>query len=145
MIWKASNWLVLLALSVLLACSNEQGTDSNQKLPKDFIEFYDAFHSDANYQLAHIAFPLPMTSRSPSSAAYSDSSDYWTPENWILHRKFMNDGTFVLKYDILTPEMIVETITQNNSPLGMQRRFAKMSDGWNLIYYQEMKPIGMDQ
>ena len=57
----------------------------------------------------------------------------------------MQDGNYTVQYDVLTPELVLETIRHKTTPFAMQRRFARMADGWNLIYYKEMPVTVRDQ
>ena len=110
-------------------------------IPSDFEEFYDRFHSDTVYQIEHIVFPL---SGIPANADTLENvtSFRWEKESWRWHRHIDSSLTgFEQEWKILSPEMIVEKITQKSAGFGMMRRFAKMDNQWMLIYYAAMNPI----
>ena len=61
---RFSVFLSALALLGLIACNgtgNVSNLAQNKPLPKppeDFLKFYDQFHTDSVYQMAHIQWPL---------------------------------------------------------------------------------------
>jgi hypothetical protein len=112
------------------------------ELPQDFIEFYELFHTDTNYQLSHIAFPL---SGKPASGQFNmQLTDFkWTRDGWRIHKRMSDDDdTFDKKYIIYSEDMIAEIIFSPTYGYYMERRFGKLSDGWNLIYYADMQEGG---
>lgn len=110
-------------------------------IPNDFFQFYTRFHADSAFQMAHITFPLEgLPTERDSTVAFSDFR--WYPEDWVMHHPLNNDDDqFTQEFEIIGDGMIVETIRTKDLPLGMQRRFARLSDGWHLIYYIEMQPM----
>ncbi len=108
-------------------------SDEVVELDSTFIKFYNRFHSDSLYQLAHVQFPIDKNSQGLSG-------DKWDKENWIIHNQFTDMGG-MFKRD-LTPigSMVVEKIIDANGFFEMERRFAELSDGWKLIYYDVRNP-----
>lgn len=103
------------------------------ELDSSFIKFYNRFHSDSLYQLEHIQFPLKKNSQGLFG-------EKWDEENWIIHNQFSDMGG-MFKRD-LTPlgPLVIEKIIDANGFFEMERRFAELSDGWKLIYYDVRNP-----
>lgn len=112
--------------------------------PQDFDQFYERFHLDSAYQLAHIIFPLEGVAARDSSYVASDEPFRWQKEKWILHRPF-NDmgGAFTREFARMGADLIIENIKHVNGRYGMQRRYARYDDGWYLIYYAAMNELAV--
>lgn len=109
-------------------------------IPADFRAFYDKFHTDTNYQKEHITFPLSGLPANADTLSYNDFR--WNAENWKWHRNIDPSLTgYDREWQMVTDEMVIETIIQQTSRIGMERRFAKMDNGWMLIYYAGMNPM----
>jgi hypothetical protein len=110
----------------------------------DFMAFYDRFHQDSLFQLAHISFPLEGIPRVDSLGNYP--ADFrWQQENWIMHHPIINnDGEFVQEFVPISENIIVENIRDAQGFFSMQRRFAKLGEEWRLIYYAAMNPTRED-
>lgn len=111
-------------------------------LPGDFVTFYDRFHQDSAFQMDHIMFPLEGL---PNSSGDNDTltSDrfFWQKANWKLHKPFTDPGQhFTQWYEVPNDRIIEHWIQMNGTNLYMKRRFAKLEDGWYLIYYQGLRP-----
>lgn len=138
--------MIGLALSSCKQKSPAEVQQSNNieqdTLPADFVEFYDQFHADTAFQLAHITFPLEGL---PNSQGDADTIPilryFWQKENWTFHRP-LNDPSqqFDNWFEVLDPRIIEHWINMKGTNLFLQRRFAKLSDGWYLIYYAGMRP-----
>ena len=135
--------IFLVVASMIASCSSDtQGNGNNQaqaSLPDDFVMFYEQFHSDTAYQLSHISFPLEGLRFNDLDTTASANS--WSAEEWRIHGLPTDlNGAYTLEYDILSQELIAETIMDTAGTQAMQRRFALTSSGWQLIYYVEMQP-----
>lgn len=111
------------------------------EIPEDFRLFYDRFHSDTTFQLEHIVFPL---SGLPANAdTLTPGTNFkWEKEGWRWHRPVDPTLTgFEREWQMLSRELISETISQKAAGFGMRRRFAKMDTDWMLIYYAGMNPL----
>ncbi len=122
---------------------NQNKKISNQEakaLPADFIPFYERFHADSTYQMAHIKFPLDgMPSQADSTMV---GLYHYTPENWTFQTlKGFNDTTFIRKFESPIPELVNESIIQRGVGFGTYRRFYKRSGEWMLIYYSDVNRI----
>ncbi len=145
-ILKMSNhWLSFIALFYLiciLSCKpNVTSAPANDvastiELPDDFIEFYKQFHQDSLYQISHIVFPLPGTIQDTTGR---DSTITWLAENWIYHNAVSPDDLWSVDFTIPVEGVIIEFIHTKEGGYWMERRFAKMRDEWNLIYYQGLR------
>ena len=113
-----------------------EGDTSLSSLPADFLEFYNRFHKDSAFQMQRITFPLDGAVRAPESNGDSLIPYRWRKERWQLHHEFDNyNNIFTRKFIIFDQNLIIERITGVNDLFKMERRFGKLSDGWNLIYY----------
>ena len=134
--------LVSSILFILIACHSSpapQEPEAQLELPEDFIEFYDRFHADSNFQISRIVFPLPGK---PASDDFEmEFVDFkWTKDGWKIHKAFdENDDTFDRRYKVFDEGLISEIIFSPTYGYYMERRFAKMTDGWNLIYYADIQ------
>ncbi len=137
-------YMYLFVMLTLFSCEitqKEKEVEGEPKLevPKDFYEFYAKFHADTVFQLQRITFPL---SGKPSSGQFEfEVSDFkWTRDGWRIHKAFQEeDDTFSRKFVVHAPGMISEFIYTQTFGFYMERRFAKLSDGWNLIYFADMQ------
>ena len=124
-----------------LAPENSKTSKSNSEgetqLPEDFKSFYNTFQSDSIFQLDHIAFPMERISDDSIKV-----EGRWTRENWKLHHPFDDkNGAFSRSFEV-RGDFVVEYIIDLTGEFTMMRRFAKLSDGWNLIYYKPMGRYG---
>lgn len=106
-------------------------------LPEDFSAFYDRFHTDSAFQMAHINFPLEG-----KKALEEGGSEPYTyrQEEWKLHKPYNDyEGTYQRSFTSIG-NMVTETIRATQGSFRMIRRFAKLSGEWTLIYYE---PMGM--
>ena len=134
-----SGILALVFTTSLVSCT-EQKTDmetgTSTTLPDGFIEFYTQFHNDTAFQFAHISFPIPERTESSGETGDTSVITQWTRDNWLIHRPLPEDGNFEQSFDILTPELLVETIRQPDQGFALQRRWALTAEGWKLVYYK---------
>ena len=114
------------------------------ELPADFVTFYEKFHSDSLFQMAHISFPLEGYPMSPDSATLA-SNFRWTADKWRMHKGMMYaDSLYTRKFDMPFPTAITEVIMQKQTPYGTYRRFLKRDNDWMLIFYSDMNRMGSE-
>ncbi len=126
--------LVFFTLLALSSCKEKSNEVTNQEIldpsvveiPEDFPPFYNTFHIDPEYQLNHIVFPL----------AGKSETEKWTLEEWEIHRPFTENGEFKRDYENFAG-IITETIIDNNGMFYFIRRFSKINEEWQLIYYHQ--------
>lgn len=137
-----SKYLFLLAVLGLHILSCKPSSEVSNKdtieeaksnfLPDDFLDFYEKFHSDPDFQFTHIVFPLEGKIYSEDNVA---SMTTWNKDNWILHRPFDEiQETFTRSYTEFGG-IISEKIEDNQGLLSMERRFSKIQGKWHLIFY----------
>ena len=119
--------------------AEEQTADT---LPDDFVVFFDRFHADSQYQMDHIVFPLEGL---PNSTGDTDTvitqRFFWQRADWKKHNKFTDpSGQFEHWYTVINDRIIEHWINMKGTNLVMVRRFAKLDDGWYLIYYAGLRP-----
>lgn len=104
------------------------------ELPQGFDSFYERFHADTLFQTKRIVFPLE------NNTTNLEIWEQWTKDNWILHRAYDDHGgTFRRSFQPIGT-MVIEKIVEVNGMFYMERRFAKLSNTWNLIYYEVSVP-----
>lgn len=123
--------LPLAAVLALASCGGKQSEPAPSELPAayaDFPEFYERFHRDSAFQMAHIQFPL---------MGKSDTGTWWLTE-WRLHRPVDYERSdFSREFTPIGEDILIETIVHKMGDFGMVRRWARLGDEWHLIYYAE--------
>jgi len=119
----------------------EQALEYSNKLPDDFHDFYNSFHTDSTFQMEHIIFPLNGLGESQDSTKLAEPKE-WLASEWILHKPF-NDhgGTFEREFTNVNG-IVTEILIGNSGMFTMEKRYAKLSGEWHLIYYQELIMAG---
>lgn len=147
--------LTASALALFFSCQNtpqpaqpsvtpsQTSSSDGAHIPADFLEFYEKFHSDSLYQMAHIVWPLQgLTSEAIDSTHNRRKEVYWQKADWRMHRKIdLSSGDFKSERQMLGDFLIVERISYAAADYGLERRFAKSGAGgeWELIYYADMQ------
>ncbi len=111
-------------------------------LPADFVQFFNRFHEDTAYQMAHITFPLAgMPPTKGTGDTIMQERFFWQRDTWTKHKHF-NDpgGDFDHWYLVLNERIIEHWIQLKGTNMYMKRRFAKLDDDWYLIFYQGLRP-----
>ena len=119
------------------ASPTDQQPGETVELPADFVKFYEEFHKDSVFQLAHIQFPLPeREAEKMPDGSYSLQLN-WTKADWkIQSLPPLNTGEFHRDFIPLGPEMMIEKITTGEEVgFSVERRFAKLGGEWMLIFY----------
>jgi len=139
---------LFISLCLLASCGNAPKTETTTStnfeemvLPHDFVDFLDEFHGSEEFQMNHIRFPMQGL---PSMMADSvDTETFrWTVENWVIHQGFdLDNEEFEQTFKLFGDDMIVEHIIHINGQTGMERRFSRSGESWDLIYYAAMNFI----
>lgn len=138
---------MMLPLAILFfACQNSPTGSSKSvpfnQLPDDFQTFYEKFHTDSAYQMAHIEWPLRgETAVQADSISPERRLASWTPENWTIQRQVdFSTGEFKGEWEMLGEEFVIERIKYAAANYGLERHFIKRDDGqWQLMYYSDMQ------
>lgn len=129
-----SIFLVCLLCSV--SCKDKIAIESAKEetltLPDDFLKFYDRFHSDFDFQISRIVFPL-------AGKIEEAGEGYWQSENWTFHRHFSEKDSYFKRTFSAKGNLVIEIIADESQTFSMERRWAKLQDGWSLIYYRSME------
>ncbi|MBK6362385.1 MAG: hypothetical protein IPG18_03460 [Saprospiraceae bacterium] len=140
--FSSSLWFFLLAVTfIFVSCKDKKGNDEKEETPlyetAEFKEFYNKFSTDSAFQMDHVVFPLDGM-KAPENDTMAVKHQ-WQREDWKIHTTFDDaNGTFSVEMLDLAGKMVIEIISDESGLFSMERRFAKLSDGWNLIYYKEM-------
>ncbi|WP_236979264.1 DUF4348 domain-containing protein [Membranihabitans maritimus] len=146
---KVKTYLYLLAgIILVVGCSPSENKSDNRehiitsnKAPEDFQEFYINFHTDTNYQLSHITFPL-QGQPTIDTSTINGVSFRWKKEDWKWHSLDNFDANlYEVTRNIIDSTLIAETIREKKSGMGIKRRFARFNGEWFLIYYSAMNPL----
>lgn len=139
---------LFIALFLLLsACKNKPQTSGHVKseadLPKDFREFYQQFHADSAYQMAHIEWPLKGETGISADSTSKRQLMEWTPETWrLMHYPDTSMSTLKRNFEIMGDAIIIERMSYPMVGYGYERQFYKEEDGsWRLIFYGESQLV----
>ena len=138
--------LFVILLLAFAACKGggKQEAASGEGLEewKDFTTFYERFHQDSAYQMAHIIFPLEGLPQSADSATVASGTFRWTPETWTIQHSFnLQSNDFDHQLRPIGDDVVVEKLIHRSGDLAIVRRFARLGDEWYLIYYAGLNNI----
>lgn len=132
-------------LLLFVGCKNEPklSQQETQGLTEDFVKFYDKFHSDSVYQMAHIQFPLEGYPSGNLADSTQNVADFrWTADKWVMHRlPQFNDTLYSRQFEQPMPIMVNEIIIEKARNYGTLRRFLKRENEWYLIFYSDMNRL----
>ncbi len=101
---------------------------------EDFATFYARFHADSLFQIERISWPLKGNYVQDSAGTAKDLR--YQLEDWVMHRTMVDNPDFVQEIQSLTEDLYVEEIKARTGKYRIERRFARLNGGWNLIYYR---------
>lgn len=142
---------------VFVACKNQSSSSNipahpdqttvvnDDQLPAGFLTFYDKFHQDSLFQLAHIQWPLRgEKSVQIDSIRREKQLANWEAATWrIQHPVDFNSGEFKREWEKMGDEFVIERIKYAAANYGLERHFIRRDDGeWELIYYADMQEMG---
>ena len=148
--------LPLLALLFLLACGNEApAPEAADTAPAtipppavdltDFNAFYQRFHRDSAYQLAHIRFPLEGLPGGADSLQLTTTDFRFRRADWVLHRPVDYEmSEFTRTFVPITEDFIIERVRHKQYPMGMTRRWLRTDGEWELIFYAGMNNLSVE-
>lgn len=142
--------LFLFSLTIItISCKNrtpgqmEKAAELSD-LPQDFLAFYQQFHSDSAYQMAHIDWPLKgeKMERNDSTANKRVLTE-WEPETWTMfHLPDLTDVGLKRSFETMGDVLITERLQYPMVNYGLERQFFKDDNNeWRLIYYAEMQEL----
>lgn len=136
--------LLFLPLVVLFSnCKNKpqafQQAKAESDLPKDFLEFYQKFHTDSAYQMAHIEWPLKGEAGISQDSTAKRQLTEWIPETWhMMHLPDTTMSTLKRSFEMVGEVLVVERMSYPMVGFGYERQFYKEEDDqWRLIFYAE--------
>jgi hypothetical protein len=128
---------LLLALAALSACRPRAKADFS-----DFAVFYEKFHQDSAFQMAHIQFPMQGLPDNADSVTLASNTFRWDASNWKINKPIdFNKSGFSQQVQPLGEGLVIEKIVHESGKYAMLRRFAKLDDQWYLIYYAGLNPV----
>ena len=141
----------ILATYTLESCAKKASQQSEEvvtenpdslKLPADFEAFFDRFHTDSQYQMDHIIFPLEGLPNSTGDADTLPVDRYfWQRDAWLKHNHLTDPSNqFENWFEVLNDRIIEHWVQMKGTNLVIRRRFAKLDDEWFLIYYAGLRP-----
>jgi len=115
-------------------------------VPADFEAFYQRFHQDSLFQVAHIVWPLQglRLETLPDSSASQVKTHYWTAETWVMHRPVdYSEGHYERELQMMGDLLVMERIRVKAVNYGIERRFARQPDSgeWAMIYYSDIQEM----
>jgi len=138
---KNSSLSILIFTLLLVSCKKapaphaEAEVDNyiTKEIPASFMNFYERFHNDEEFQMEHIVFPL--AGHEQDGVTLEKVAMQWLKEDWVLHRPFNSyGGTFTRDYTNLHG-IVIEKIEDTGKTFSMERRFSFIQGNWQLIYY----------
>jgi hypothetical protein len=137
---KYQFWIWMTALLIISCGRNKQEVQPAKagSLPADFEKFYEKFHQDTAYQIAHILFPLEGQQAKKDDATSQDPNFKWQKKGWLMHKPYDDMGGTFSRSFLSFNDIVTEEIADGTGQFTMTRRFTKMDGDWYLIYYKEM-------
>ena len=132
--------VLMVALVAVVACGGGEGDSTavaktdTLGLPADFDAFYERFHADSAYQMAHVTWPLD--GNIVTNAAGVSRDEQWVPADWRLHRPVDLGDSYVREVSNDEDELVTERIKTREGKYILERRFAKLGGDWYLIWYR---------
>lgn len=140
---------VFLIVVLFSNCKNKpqalQQAKAEADLPKDFLAFYQQFHADSAYQMAHIEWPLKGEKGVSQDSIGRSQLTEWLPETWrMMHFPDTTMSTLKRGFETVGDVLVIERLSYPMVGYGYERQFYKEEDGqWRLIFYGE-KQLGRE-
>ncbi|MCB0568637.1 MAG: hypothetical protein KDC66_02690 [Phaeodactylibacter sp.] len=149
MMMKRSLFLAF-SMIALLGCkrgapeSSASGAEASASW-QAFTDFYERFHQDSAYQMAHITFPLEGLPQGADSVTIASGTFRWTPENWAIQHGFnLQSSDYEHQLRPVGDDAVIEKFVHRTGDLAIVRRFARLGDEWYLIYYAGLNNVRKD-
>ena len=137
-------YILILFVTLCISCKNspEPSMNATEKLPQDFVDFYEKFLQDSSYQMNHIQFPLEGIPNRANPETDDLEHFRWKQEDWVLHHDFdPQKSGFNRNFIIVTEDLIQENVVHKNHKYALERRFSKSNGKWQLIYYAGLNEV----
>ncbi len=144
--------IIICFIFTLAACKNNSSAEGGSQImvakegskPSDeFMTFYEKFHSDSTYQMAHITWPLQgVTDEKTDSVSVRKVLKSWEPKDWLIHHTmdYEHSTEFARTFQVIGDVMVIEVIRAKALNFGQERRFYKNENNeWELIYYADLQ------
>lgn len=132
-----------LLLCLMISCKSEPKLQE-QGL-QDFPSFYERFHEDSSFQLERITFPLQGLPERADSITLAQNNFRWSKEEWKIQKPIdLSNSQFEQEFLPLSNDLIIEKLSHKKWGLAITRRFARLDDGWHLIYYSGLNKVGSE-
>ena len=142
-------FLFVSSIVIFVQCKNPQNSNppaSNDEatkveLPAGFEAFYQKFHTDSVYQMAHITWPLQGSKGLQiDSVTNENHAQTWQASEWRMQKlDLIESGEYIREMNPIGDMMVIERIRAKAVPYGIERRFAKQANQeWELIYYMDI-------
>ena len=128
--------LFVFATCLAIMSCNQTAPRNEAANVEEFPAFYQKFHQDSAFQMSRISFPLEGLPERADSATITSGTFRWKKEDWKIQKAFTpQNSEFEQSFLPIGEDMIIEKLAHKKWGLAITRRFAKLDDGWNLIYY----------
>ncbi len=142
-------FLGILVSPFLFSCGGKKAENvveipgENSNDDEGFGEFYKRFHQDPEFQLERITFPLRGLPMMADSMLLKYGEHYYEKDGWKILQEVDWDTskTFVRTLEPTGIGIVNEYICTHDK-FCISRRFAKLHNGWNLIYYEDLNYRG---
>ncbi len=141
-------FLILAVLPFVFSCGGNRAETSSVEEPEvsgddSFEEFYKRFHKDSAFQMEHITFPLQGLPMMADSFLINYGTFFYEKEGWKILQEVDWDTAqnFVRTLEYTGLDIINEFICTHDN-FCIARRFAKLHDGWYLVYYSDLNYRG---
>jgi hypothetical protein len=143
-------FLFATCVALFIQCKNPQNanlqasgdtTEAMVGLPAGFEVFYQKFHQDSAYQMAHITWPLQGSKGMQIDSVTNEiRPQTWQPSEWRMQKlDLIESGEYIREMNPIGDMMVIERIRAKAVPFGIERRFAKQANQeWELIYYMDI-------
>ena len=134
--------LIVASLALLASGCHDRAREEDGADYTGFVNFYERFHQDSAFQMAHILFPLQGLPAAGDTTSAPGQPFFWQEENWKMQGPFDADRSeFTRTIKPYGPDIMVEEIVHRNGEIGMMRRWARLDSTWYLVYYAGLNAL----